>query len=179
MKVRLGFIRLSTEHNVGFCEHCDKSWGPINGEAFLDYLGWAYEESLYTGSWFGCFAKCRQNLQGLYCFQFGPFALYHSSIFVDCTVCPKSSGTQRLKFCLLANMPVSPPCFTLKSVGNPVELFRSMCRWQDQLVALGKRVASRLLESEFNTRSQNCCAGSVLSVSLLWEACGDMAVQIS
>lgn len=57
---------------------------------------------------------------------------------VQSTVCLKSSCTQRLKFCCLANIPILLPCFTFKSVGSPVELFRSMCGWHDKLVALGK-----------------------------------------
>jgi hypothetical protein len=52
----------------------------------------------------------------------------------------------------------------LKSVGNPVELFKSMCRWHDQLVALAKGLEGQLVENEFNTRSQDQFAGSVLSV---------------
>jgi hypothetical protein len=80
-------------------------------------------------------------------------------------VCPKSFSTQSLKFCHLANiLPVALPCLMLKSAGNPVELFRSMCRWPDYLTGLEKRDDGRLVENEFNTRSQNCFAGTVISV---------------
>lgn len=48
--------------------------------------------------------------------------------------------TQRLTFCRLTNVSLSLSCFALKRVDNPVDRFRSLCRWHDQLVSLGKRV---------------------------------------
>jgi hypothetical protein len=58
----------------------------------------------------------------------------------------------------------------MKSVGNPAELFTSMYRWCDQLIALGKRVEGQLVENGLNEGPQNCFAGSILSVSLMRDA---------
>jgi hypothetical protein len=77
------------------------------------------------------------------------------------SICPT---TQILKFCRLANISVWLPCFVLNNAVNPVEHFRSPSGCYDYLVGLGKRVEGMLVEKEFNTRSQNCVPGSVLSV---------------
>jgi hypothetical protein len=67
---------------------------------------------------------------------------------------------QRFTFCHLANVPLSLPCFALKRVGNPVERFRGLCRWHDQLVSLGKLVERQLVDNGFMSRSQNLFAGA-------------------
>lgn len=53
-------------------------------------------------------------------------------------------------------IPVGLPCFTLQSTGNPVELFRSMYRWHNQLVALGKQAEGQIIKNGCNAWSQNC-----------------------
>lgn len=60
--------------------------------------------------------------------------------------------TQRLTFCHLANVLLSLPCFALKRDGNPVERFRSLCSWHDQLV-----IQSPSLEAYFKCYSFERC----------------------
>lgn len=82
--------------------------------------------------------------------------MYHTLIhFSLYTMCPKSSRTVSWNIAIGLIISVALPCFTLNSDGNPVKLFRSMRRWQNQLGALGKQDEGQLVKNGCNAWSQN------------------------